>query len=154
MNNKRKTLQKIAGFSAIATLVPSSWFKPVISSVVLPVHAQTSCSLSEASIVGRWHVVYNSTREKVWEIPEADSVYVNSGGSLTSRRRVVISSGGRSANESFLLFKTGEGIAAQILIPYHAYGDVTKVSGCLATEFILPEGNRQLGDVYIVGTRI
>ena len=42
MNNKRKTLQKIAGIGAIATVVPSSWIKPVIGTVVLPAHAQTS----------------------------------------------------------------------------------------------------------------
>lgn len=44
MNNKRKTLQKIAGIGAVATVLPSSWIKPVISSVVLPVHAQTSAN--------------------------------------------------------------------------------------------------------------
>jgi hypothetical protein len=42
MNQKRKTLQKIVGIGAVATVVPSSWIKPVVSSVVLPAHAQTS----------------------------------------------------------------------------------------------------------------
>ena len=42
MKNKRKTLQKLVGIGAFASVVPSSWIKPVISSVVLPAHAQTS----------------------------------------------------------------------------------------------------------------
>ena len=42
MGNKRKTLQKIAGVGAVAAVAPNSWVKPVISSIVLPAHAQTS----------------------------------------------------------------------------------------------------------------
>lgn len=48
MNNKRETLKKIASICAVATIVPSSWIKPVINSVILPVHAQTSTCLGEA----------------------------------------------------------------------------------------------------------
>lgn len=42
MNNKRETLKKVAGVSAVAALAPTSWTKPILSSVVLPAHAQTS----------------------------------------------------------------------------------------------------------------
>ena len=42
MNNKRKMLKRIASVGAAVTIVPTSWIKPVINSVVLPAHAQTS----------------------------------------------------------------------------------------------------------------
>lgn len=42
MNNKRKTLHKLAGISLVATIMPSSWIKPTINAVLLPAHAQTS----------------------------------------------------------------------------------------------------------------
>ena len=42
MNNKRKTLQTLVGIGAVASIVPGSWVKPIMSSVVLPAHAQTS----------------------------------------------------------------------------------------------------------------
>jgi hypothetical protein len=44
--SKRKTLQKIIGVAAVGATTPSSWVKPVVNAVVLPVHAQTSVSLS------------------------------------------------------------------------------------------------------------
>ncbi len=46
MNNKRETLKKVASVSAVLALAPSSWTKPVINSIVLPSHAQTSTMLS------------------------------------------------------------------------------------------------------------
>ncbi len=45
MNQKRKTLKKVAVVSAVATLAPSSWTKPVLNTVVLPAHAQTSSNV-------------------------------------------------------------------------------------------------------------
>lgn len=45
MNKKRETLKKVAGVSAIAALTPTSWTKPVLNSVMLPLHAQTSNTL-------------------------------------------------------------------------------------------------------------
>lgn len=42
MNNKRKAIKKLVGGSAVIALAPSSWTKPIVSSVVLPAHAQTS----------------------------------------------------------------------------------------------------------------
>lgn len=48
---RRQLLTLIGGGSAIALMVPASWVKPVISSVVLPAHAQTSlCTVD--TIVG------------------------------------------------------------------------------------------------------
>lgn len=43
-NNKRKTLKKITGASAVVALAPSSWTKPIVNSVLLPAHAQTSAN--------------------------------------------------------------------------------------------------------------
>lgn len=45
MNQKRNTLRKVASVSSIIALAPSSWIKPVVSSIVLPAHAQTSFSV-------------------------------------------------------------------------------------------------------------
>ena len=42
MNKKRKSLKRLAGVSTLAALAPMSWTKPIINSVVLPSHAQTS----------------------------------------------------------------------------------------------------------------
>jgi hypothetical protein len=42
VNQKRNTLKKVAGVSAVVALAPSSWTKPIVSSVLLPAHAQTS----------------------------------------------------------------------------------------------------------------
>lgn len=42
---KRSTLKKMAGASVVTAVVPSSWLKPIVSSVVLPAHAQTSSQL-------------------------------------------------------------------------------------------------------------
>jgi hypothetical protein len=64
VNNKRKTLQKIAGVGAIATVMPSSWIKPVVSSVVLPVHAQTSVAYVAGTYSGTLTVGSSLTREE------------------------------------------------------------------------------------------
>ena len=48
MEHKRNTLKIIAGVGAVASFAPSSWTKPIISSVVLPAHAQTSAEDSTA----------------------------------------------------------------------------------------------------------
>ena len=48
MNQKRKTLQKVAGVSAVVAATQSSWTKPLISSVILPAHAQISATLAPA----------------------------------------------------------------------------------------------------------
>jgi len=42
MNHKRDTFKKIAGITTVASLASASWTKPIISSVVLPAHAQSS----------------------------------------------------------------------------------------------------------------
>lgn len=42
MNEKRHTLKKLTGAGAIASILPKAWIKPVVNSVVLPTHAQTS----------------------------------------------------------------------------------------------------------------
>lgn len=42
MNSKRNILKTITGLSVSAALIPNSWVKPVISTVILPAHAQTS----------------------------------------------------------------------------------------------------------------
>lgn len=42
MNQKRNTLKKVASVSAVVALAPSSWTKPIVSSVIFPAHAQTS----------------------------------------------------------------------------------------------------------------
>ena len=55
MNDKRDLLKKLAGVSAAVTMLPNSWVKPLISSVVLPAHSQTSISsCSEQDIIGDW----------------------------------------------------------------------------------------------------
>lgn len=48
---RRQLLSLLGGGTVIALTVPTSWVKPVISSVVLPAHAQTSlCTVD--TIVG------------------------------------------------------------------------------------------------------
>ncbi len=48
---KRNTLKGVAiAFPMIATL-PSAWIRPVINSVLLPAHAQTSVSISMMSVL-------------------------------------------------------------------------------------------------------
>ncbi len=42
--DRRKLLQVIGISSVAAVAVPSKWSKPVIDAVVLPAHAQTSCT--------------------------------------------------------------------------------------------------------------
>lgn len=42
MNNKRKSLVKIVGVGSIPLLASNSWIKPVVNTVILPAHAQTS----------------------------------------------------------------------------------------------------------------
>jgi len=42
MNSKRNTIKKIAGVGTIASLLPQAWTRPVVTSMVLPAHAQTS----------------------------------------------------------------------------------------------------------------
>lgn len=42
MNNKREALKKVAGVSAVVALAPTPWSKPILNSIVLPAHAQTS----------------------------------------------------------------------------------------------------------------
>lgn len=46
MNKKRDTLKRVAGVTAVVVLAPTSWTKPIVSSVILPVHAQTSTTLT------------------------------------------------------------------------------------------------------------
>ncbi len=56
MNTKRATLKKVTGISSIALALPSSWMQPVINTVLLPAHAQTStCDVADLS--GSWNVV-------------------------------------------------------------------------------------------------
>lgn len=40
--SKRKAIKNIVGGAAITFLTPESWLKPIIGSVILPAHAQTS----------------------------------------------------------------------------------------------------------------
>lgn len=47
---RRKLLTAIGVTGVAATAAPASWYKPVIQSVVLPAHAQTSCVTD--SVVG------------------------------------------------------------------------------------------------------
>ncbi len=54
MNNKRKALKKIFGCSAVASVLPIAWIKPVVNSVVLPAHANTSTPM--AVMFGLEHV--------------------------------------------------------------------------------------------------
>ena len=42
MNQKRNTLKKVVGASAVVALTPTSWTKPLVNGIVLPAHAQTS----------------------------------------------------------------------------------------------------------------
>jgi len=42
VNQKRKTLKKVVGVSAVTALTPISWKKPLLNAVILPAHAQTS----------------------------------------------------------------------------------------------------------------
>jgi hypothetical protein len=42
MNQKRDALKKVVGVSAVVALAPSSWTKPIVSSIILPTHAMTS----------------------------------------------------------------------------------------------------------------
>ena len=46
MNKKRDALKRVAGVTAIVALAPTSWAKPIVSSVILPAHAQTSTILT------------------------------------------------------------------------------------------------------------
>lgn len=51
MNQKRKTLKKVVGTSAVVALAPASWTKPLVNSVFLPVHAQTSSDDGKGEII-------------------------------------------------------------------------------------------------------
>jgi hypothetical protein len=44
VNQKRNTLKKVAGVSTVVALAPNSWTKLIVSSVLLPAHAQTSAN--------------------------------------------------------------------------------------------------------------
>jgi len=52
MNNKRKTLQKIMGVSAVGITMPNAWIKPIVNSIVIPAHAQTSQVTIQAKVDG------------------------------------------------------------------------------------------------------
>ncbi len=60
LNNKRKTLKKLVGFSAAASVLPGAWIKPIVSSVLLPVHAMTS-SCTVRDIAGVWRFYLRNT---------------------------------------------------------------------------------------------
>ncbi len=47
-NNKRKILKTLLGISGISAL-PASWKKPIVDSVALPIHAQTSAIVPPVS---------------------------------------------------------------------------------------------------------
>ncbi len=49
---RRKLLTMIGGGSAIALAIPAGWVKPVLSSVVLPAHAQTSLCTVDTVVGG------------------------------------------------------------------------------------------------------
>ena len=42
MDTKRSALKKMAGLGLVSAAVPNTWVKPMIESVFLPAHAQTS----------------------------------------------------------------------------------------------------------------
>lgn len=42
MNERRRALQKIRDTGVLAATLPASWVKPIVKSIVLPAHAQTS----------------------------------------------------------------------------------------------------------------
>lgn len=42
MNDKRKTLSFLGKIGAVAYVLPSQWVKPMVASVIVPAHAQTS----------------------------------------------------------------------------------------------------------------
>ena len=69
MNQKRNTLKKVAGVSAVVALAPTSWTKPVISSVILPAHAQTSFCLS-SEIAGFYTTSADPMRGALYNIFE------------------------------------------------------------------------------------
>lgn len=50
MNKARRTIVGIAGTMTVFQAMPSQWTQPVVKSVVLPAHAQTSCQ--EVTTVG------------------------------------------------------------------------------------------------------
>jgi len=45
MISKRNSLKRMAGAGAVVALAPSSWTKPIIGSIILPAHAQTSAAV-------------------------------------------------------------------------------------------------------------
>ena len=49
---RRQLLAVLGGGSIVAATAPTSWVKPVISSVVLPAHAQTSLCSPDATVGG------------------------------------------------------------------------------------------------------
>ena len=129
-------LKKVVGVGAIGIVLPNAWVKPIISSVVLPVHAQTSSSLAEASLLGKWKLfISDHSRSSDLEFTsDADVTW---------------------GNFSYPYFRNGEKISLLIYIPYSVRGVITKVSGGLATEFVLTEGNRQVRDqLPLTGERI
>jgi len=52
MISKRNSLKKIAGAGAVVALAPSPWTKPLIGSIILPAHAQTSSVVLKISTSG------------------------------------------------------------------------------------------------------
>ena len=54
VDEKRNTLIKIAGIGSVLTISPTKWMTPIVSSVVLPAHAQTSCpDISQSFLIDK-----------------------------------------------------------------------------------------------------
>lgn len=53
MNTKRSALKKMAGLGLVSAAVPSTWVKPMVESVFLPAHAETSLNSLTLSGNGR-----------------------------------------------------------------------------------------------------
>jgi len=52
LNTKRRKLLALAAIGAAATALPSRWSQPIIRSVVLPAHAQTSMCTADTTVGG------------------------------------------------------------------------------------------------------
>ena len=56
MQHKRRSILIALG---VVTVLPSQWVKPLVSSVILPAHAQTSvCQVSD--FVGQWAMTFST----------------------------------------------------------------------------------------------
>jgi len=91
MSQKRGSFKKVAGVGAVLALAPSTWSKPIVSSVILPTHAMTSSAALRLNSIEDIFLSCGADRNSLPICSVDDS-------------RVVLSSS-RSSLSNFILFE-------------------------------------------------